>query len=47
MNALADYGIEMTEDEAQEALDRFFARFNGVKRWMDRQPISGQARHGS
>jgi DNA polymerase I len=45
MNALADYGIEMTEDEAQEALDRFFARFSGVKRWMDRTANRAQASH--
>ena len=32
-NAFADYGIEMTLREAENALDRFFVTFKGVRDW--------------
>ena len=33
-NAFDSYGIDMTEREGREALDRFFARYSVLKRWM-------------
>jgi DNA polymerase I-like protein with 3'-5' exonuclease and polymerase domains len=33
-NAWKQFGIELTEAEAKLALDRFFARYAGLRRWM-------------
>ena len=35
-NAFADYGVEMTEQEARAALDRFFTRFAILDQWRHR-----------
>jgi DNA polymerase I-like protein with 3'-5' exonuclease and polymerase domains len=35
-NAFADYGVEMTEREAREALNRFFTRFAILDQWRRR-----------
>ncbi len=43
-NAFDAYGIEMTEPEAREALDRFFARYSVLQSWMREHADLCQAR---
>ena len=33
-NAWKQFGIELTEAEAKDALDRFFTKYSGLRRWM-------------
>jgi DNA polymerase-1 len=33
-NAWKEFGIELTEAEAKAALDRFFTKYGGLRRWM-------------
>lgn len=33
INARADYGVEMSEDDAREALDRFFSAYPQLRQW--------------
>lgn len=38
--ALCDYGVVMSLDEAQEAHDKYFETYSGVREWQERQRMA-------
>lgn len=40
--AMSGYGVAMTKREAQNYIDRFFGRYEGIKRWHDRVMRDGR-----